>query len=67
MRRRRRRLGHKDGREAAPPGVYLQSIELVMAAALAEAMQLACDAALAGDLGVVQQRLREAEHLEGCD
>ena len=47
--------------------MYLQSIELVMAAALAEAMQLACDAALAGDLGVVQQRLREAEHLEGCD
>eukprot|EP01043_Picozoa_sp_COSAG02_P014780 COSAG02_NODE_615_length_19511_cov_64.132701_15_plen_36_part_00 len=33
--------------------------------ALAEVMQLACDAALAGELGVVQQRLREAEHLEG--
>ena len=32
---------------------------------LAEAMQLACDAALAGDLDLVKARLREAEHLDG--
>ena len=33
--------------------------------ALAEAMQLACDAALAGDLDAVKTHLTAASHLEG--